>query len=143
MNYVNNKEFIQLIKDFQQRKKENPNERIPEQVGEIFILISNNLAKRYNFSNYTYKDEMIADGILRAVEVFDKFDSEKSNNPFAYFTRVIFRKFIERIKKEKNERSMRDKLILINELYDQQEEDNFRLTHDQIIGDFVFDSKGE
>lgn len=83
---------------------------------------------------------MVSDGILRAVEAFKSFDPSKSSNPFGYFTKVIFRTFVQRIKKEKAERSMRDRLIMTDDLYDLQEGDDCHITKDQVIGDFDFNS---
>ena len=52
-------------------------------------------------TGYTFKEEMINDAILRAIEVFDNYDPEKFNRPFAYFTLVMWRTFLQRIQKEK------------------------------------------
>ena len=139
-NYVDNKQFYQLIKEYQQRRKQNPNERIPESIGQIIILMAKRLATRYNFNAYTFKEEMISDGILRAVEVFNNYDCERWNNPFAYFTKVIFQTYVQRIKKEKDERKKRDNLIMVSDIYTLQEGDDCMITKDQVIGDFAFDS---
>lgn len=104
--------------------------------------MSERLASRHNFSGYTYKDEFISDGVLRAVEAFKSFDPAKSSNPFAYFTKVIYRTFIQRIKKEKTERQMRDELIMVDPIFALQEGDTCPITRDQVIGDFQFDSSG-
>jgi DNA-directed RNA polymerase specialized sigma24 family protein len=101
------------------------------------------LSSRYNFNQYTYRDEFVSDGILRAVEVFRSFDPSKSSNPFGYFTKVIYRTFLQRIKKEKTERQMRDKLIMVNDVYTLQEGDDCQINRDMIIGDFQFDSMGD
>lgn len=141
-HYVDNKRFAQLIREYHQRKQTNPSERIPEEIGGYLIAMSERLASRYNFSNYTYRDEFVQDGILRAVEAFRSFDPNKSSNPFAYFTKVIYRTFIQRIKKEKSERQMRDELIMVNPIFVLQEGDDCQITRDQVIGDFQFDSVG-
>lgn len=141
-HYVDNKRFVLLIREFHERRKLNPAERIPEEIGKYLIAMSERLASRYNFANYTYRDEFVADGILRAVEAFKSFDPEKSSNPFAYFTKVIYRIFVQRIKKEKAERQMRDELIMVDEIFTLQDGDDCKVTRDQIIGDFQFDSMG-
>lgn len=104
------------------------------------MLIAQRLSTRYNFYGYTFRDEMVSDGILRAIEVFDNFDPEKSAYPFSYFSKVIFRSFIQRIKKEKAEMSKRNYLIMVDDIYTLQEGDDCKVTKDQIIGDFQFDS---
>jgi DNA-directed RNA polymerase specialized sigma subunit len=138
-NYIDNKRFTAAIREFYERKLDNPRERIPEEIGGFIILLAKRLATRYNFNGYTYKDEMISDGILRAIEAFKSFDPTRSN-PFAYFTKVIYRTFVQRIKKEKAERSMKDRLIMTDDLFTLQEGDTCNLTRDQVIGDFEFNS---
>lgn len=140
--YVNNKRFQQLIIDYHEKRKINPDQRIPEEVGGFLISIAHRLASRHNFANYTYRDEFTSDGILRAVEAFKSFNPEKSSNPFAYFTKVIYRTFIQRIKKEKLERQKRDELIMVADIFTLQEGDDCLITRDQIIGEFQFDSSG-
>ena len=141
-HYVDNKRFVQLIREFHERRQTNPQERIPEEIGKFLIAMSERLASRHNFANYTYRDEFVADGILRSIEAFKSFDPEKSSNPFAYFTKVIYRTFIQRIKKEKTERQMRDELIMVDPIFALQEGDTCSITRDQVIGDFQFDSSG-
>ena len=43
---------------------------------------------------------MILDGIENCLRYADRFNPEKSNNPFAYFTQITYYSFIRRIKKE-------------------------------------------
>lgn len=138
--YVNNREFQQLIIDYKSIKSKNPQTKIPDSIGKILMLIAQRLSTRFNFNGYTFRDEMVSDGILRAVEVFDNFDPEKSSYPFSYFSKVIFRSFIQRIKREKTEMIKRNHLIMVNEIFTLQEGDDCRVTKDQIIGDFQFDS---
>jgi DNA-directed RNA polymerase specialized sigma24 family protein len=137
--YIDNKRFTAAIREYYERKKTNPNERIPEEIGNFIILLAKRLSTRYNFVNYTYRDEFVSDGILRAVEAFKNFDPERSN-PFAYFSKVLFRSFIQRIKKEKTERAMRDRLIMTDDLFFLQEGDSCNITRDQVIGDYEFNS---
>ena len=41
----------------------------------------------------------------------DRFDPEKSSNPFAYFTQIIYYAFVRRITKEKKQQSIKEKLL--------------------------------
>ena len=140
--YINNKRFSEAIIEYYERKKVNPNEKIPNEIGKYLILIAKNLGTRYNFNAYTFKDEMVSDGILRCIEAFNNFDPSRSN-PFAYFTKVIFRTFIQRIKKEKAERKMRDRLLMTEEIFNLQDGDDCMITKDQVIGDFQFNSSDD
>ena len=59
--------------------------------------------------NYSYRDDMIADGIENCVASVDNFDPDKSNNPFAYFTQIAWNAFIRRIAKEKKQSYIKHK----------------------------------
>ena len=67
------------------------------------MKIAEGLSHKPNFINYTYRDEMIADGIENCLMYFNNFNPDKSNNPFAYFTQIIYYAFLRRIMKEKKQ----------------------------------------
>lgn len=72
--------------------------------GSIY-KIANRLAFASNFINYTYREDMIGDAVVRMIEALTehKFDPERGN-PFSYFTKIAFNAFCNRIKKEKKNR---------------------------------------
>jgi hypothetical protein len=78
-----------------------PPPRLPEYLGQCFLLIAQRLSTKPNFYNYSFRDEMISDGVENAVLMAHNFNVEKYNNPHAYFTTMIFRAYIRRIKREK------------------------------------------
>ena len=41
----------------------------------------------------------------------DRFDPEKSSNPFAYFTQIIYYAFVRRITKEKKQQAIKEKML--------------------------------
>jgi len=115
-HYVNNKEFLQAMIDWKATVVEaEANDEFRPQVtnyiGECFLKIANHLSYRPNFINYTYRDEMISDGIENCLQYVANFNPEKSNNPFAYFTQIIYYAFLRRIAKEKKQTHVRNKII--------------------------------
>jgi hypothetical protein len=105
-HYVNNKDLYDAMVVYkaqvvanQEAGKQNP--RIPHYIGESIMKIATHLAYRPNFANYTFRDEMISDGIENCLLYINNFDPTKSANPFAYFTQIIYFAFIRRIQKEK------------------------------------------
>ena len=44
---------------------------------------------------------MISDGVENCLQYIDNFNPDKSKNPFAYFTQIIYFAFLRRIQKEK------------------------------------------
>lgn len=102
-HYINNADFLAALIEYKKRKQQNPNEPIPNYVGECFMKIAEGLSHKPNFINYTYRDEMIGDGIENCLMYFENFNPDKSNNPFAYFTQIIYFAFLRRIAKEKKQ----------------------------------------
>ena len=64
--------------------------------------ISNRLSYAPNFINYTYREEMVGDALIKMFQALreHKFDPDKGN-PFSYFTKIAFHAFCNRIKGEK------------------------------------------
>ena len=115
-HYVNNAQMLEFIKDYREKllaSRENSTEtpRIPEYLGECIMKIATGLSRKSNFINYSYKDDMILDGIENCIQCMHSFDPEKSSNPFSYFTQVIYFAFLRRIAKEKKQSYIKGKLI--------------------------------
>jgi len=105
-HYVNNEHFLEemvvfraAVKEAEATNGERP--RVPEYIGECLFKIATHLARKPNFANYTFKEDMVSDGIENCLLYIDNFDPEKSKNPFAYFTQIIYYAFLRRIQKEK------------------------------------------
>jgi len=116
LHYVDNKKFLQAMVDWRLKvqKAEDKKRKKPvvtNYIGECFLKIANHLSYRPNFINYTYRDDMISDGIENCLQYMNNFNSEKSSNPFAYFTQIIYYAFIRRIQKEKKQQDVKAKLI--------------------------------
>ena len=73
--------------------------------------MANRLSFKPNFVNYMFKDDMICDGIENCVRYMHNFDSEKSKNPFAYFTQIIYFAFLRRISMEKKQLEIKNKIL--------------------------------
>ena len=115
-HYVDNKKFLEAMTDYRlkcekatARNRRNP--PVTNYIGECFLKIANHLSYRPNFINYTYRDDMISDGIENCLQYMSNFDPAKSKNPFAYFTQIIYYAFIRRIQKEKKQMLVKSKLI--------------------------------
>ena len=115
-HYVDNKKFLEAMKEWKQRCKEaeeegDPQPPVTNYIGECFLKIANHLSYRPNFINYTFRDDMISDGIENCLQYMNNFNPDKSKNPFAYFTQIIYYAFIRRIQKEKKQIQIKSKLI--------------------------------
>ena len=115
-HYVNNKEFLAAMTEYKKlcvEAEESGEEKPPvsNYIGECFLKIANHLSYRPNFINYTYKHDMISDGIENCLMYIHNFNPDKSQNPFAYFTQIIYYAFLRRIQKEKKQTELKQKLI--------------------------------
>ena len=115
-HYVDNKKFLIAMTEYRELriKAEEEGKKRPQvtnYIGECYLKIANHLSYRPNFINYTYRDDMISDGIENCLQYMDNFDPEKSKNPFAYFTQIIYYAFIRRIQKEKKQQQVKQKMI--------------------------------
>ena len=115
-HYVNNKEFLAALIDYRHdvaiaKEKGEPKPRVPEYIGDCFLKIATHLSYRPNFVNYMFKDDMICDGIENCLQYIDNFNPEKSQNPFAYFTQIIYFAFLRRIQREKKQLDIKTRIL--------------------------------
>ena len=115
-HYVNNKDFLAAMTEYRKlvqeaKKKGVQKPPVTDYIGECFLKIANHLSYRPNFINYTFRDDMISDGIENCLQYLDNFNPETSSNPFAYFTQIIYYAFIRRIQKEKKQITIKQRMI--------------------------------
>ena len=96
--YVDPKEFDKCIIDYYESNE------ISEDLATMISKIAHKLSYAPNFINYTYRDEMVGDAIVRMMKalISRKYTHSKGYNPFSYFTKIAFNAFRNRIKREKH-----------------------------------------
>tara|TARA_B100000575_G_scaffold40992_1_gene28607 strand:+ start:639 stop:1136 length:498 start_codon:yes stop_codon:yes gene_type:complete len=114
--YVNNKEFLEAITVYRNsvlkaRDDGTTRPRVPNYIGSCFLKIATHLSYKPNFVNYMFREDMICDGIENCLQYIDNFNPEKSSNPFAYFTQIIYYAFLRRIQKEKKQMEIKNKIL--------------------------------
>ena len=114
-HYVDNEKFFEEIKKWKRRvvdarEVDETDPPSTEYMGECFLKICEHLAMRPNFINYTFRDDLVSDGIENCLLYAHNFNPEKSKNPFSYFTQIIHHAYVRRIVKER-------KLMHIKYLY--------------------------
>lgn len=116
IKYIDNEKFYEamcnFIEDCNQAEadgKELP--RVPEYVGECFILLARNIARAPNFSRYPFIQDMQSDAVLNCIKYIRNFKPTRvdpetgktiKNKPFSYFSQYVFNTFKQSIKTEKN-----------------------------------------
>lgn len=85
--------------------------RITENLGRMFIKLSERYAQRSNWRGYTYVDEMKGQAILQLSQIGLQFDESKSENPFAYYTAAVTNSFTRILNIEKKNQNIRDDML--------------------------------
>lgn len=115
-NYVNNKDFLDALMVYRKQVLEAEQKgldkpKVPSYIGECFLKIATHLSYKPNFVNYMFREDMICDGIENCLQYIHNFNPEKSTNPFAYFTQIIYFAFLRRISKEKKQLEIKAKIL--------------------------------
>lgn len=104
--YLNNADLLQqVIKSHEQK-------RMTDELAKMLTLLCARYASKGNFANYTYNDDMQAYAMMALCRTWKNFDSDKYSNPFAYYTQCVKNCFRQYLKLEKNQRNIRDKLLV-------------------------------
>jgi hypothetical protein len=87
--------------------------------GELSPLMAKYLmmiAERYSyhqwFAGYSFREDMVCTAVVNLCANWHKFNPEKSDNPFAYYTTACYRSFLSYLDAEKKERTIRDELLI-------------------------------
>jgi DNA-directed RNA polymerase specialized sigma subunit len=144
-NYVNNKDLLEALIVYKEACAEaedcgDPTPKVPDYIGSCIFQIATRLATKPNFSGYSYKDDMISDGIENCLQYIHNFNPEKSQNPFAYFTQIIWYAFLRRIQKEKKQMYIRFKSSqMVAHIHDSNDVAIHMNAAPEYINDFISD----
>lgn len=121
VHYVNNKEFSQAVVDYatlvkSAKEKGTDVPRITEYIGRCFLRIAEGLSYKSNFNAYTYREEMVMDGVENCIKACLNYNVNAVTrsglpNAFAYFTQIIYYAFLRRIMKEKKQQEIKMRYI--------------------------------
>jgi hypothetical protein len=105
-NYLNNVDMLEQVRQSLAAKK------MTDEFTNMMILLTERYGNHPNFCNYTYNDDMKAYAIYMICRTWHRFNPERSDNPFAFFTQCIKHSFYQYLNKEKKQRNIRDELLI-------------------------------
>jgi hypothetical protein len=127
-HYVNNRDFslavVEYVKSVQLAESEGQTPpKVTDYIAQCFLKISEGLSHKSNFIRYTYREEMVMDGVencLKAIHNYNIDAATRTGNPnaFAYFTQICYYAFLRRIAKEKKQQEVKFKYIETSGLED-------------------------
>lgn len=119
--YVNNAEFSQAVCDYVETlnlAKENNQSLpiVPDYIADCFMKISEGLSHKHQFIRYSYRDEMVLDGVENCLKAIENYNIEAATrtgkpNAFGYFTMIVWNAFLRRIAKEKRQQDIKMKYM--------------------------------
>lgn len=113
-DFVDNAVLLSEVIKSKRRLAENPelgNAAMTRQLSDMLLLLVTQYSTKGNWTNYSYKDEFVGDAILHLFKKWHKFDETKYNNPFAFFTQIIYRCFLTTLGREKKQQKIKDSLL--------------------------------
>ena len=120
-HYVNNKLFTQAVIDYTREVKKarlagEPDPMVPNYIASCLLKMCEGLSHKSNFIRYTYREEMVMDGVENCLKALANYDGDaktRSGNPnaFGYFTQISWFAFLRRITKEKKQHDLKLRFI--------------------------------
>ena len=120
-HYVDNKKFTQAVIDYTRvvkkaRQSGQPDPIVPDYIASCILRMCEGLSHKSNFIRYTYREEMVMDGVENCLKALANYDGDaktRSGNPnaFGYFTQISWFAFLRRITKEKKQQELKLRFI--------------------------------
>lgn len=104
--YLTNKEMLAELKRCKKKGQ------MSDILARMLQLLCSRYAKKGNFINYSYNEDMQGYAMMMLVRTWNSFDPDKSSNPFAFFTQCIKNSFIQYLNHEKRQRDVRDLMLI-------------------------------
>lgn len=104
--YLTNKELLAEVINAKQKGVMTNN------LANMLMMLTRKYAKKGNFVNYTYNEDMVSYALMMLVRTWNSFNPEKSDNPFAFYTQCIKNSFVQYLNQEKRQRNIRDLLLI-------------------------------
>jgi hypothetical protein len=116
VHYVDNDEMLAAWMAYQEDRKKAAAEGrddpvVPRYLAECILKICHRTAYKYNFINYSYRDEMVSDAIENCLRGINTFNPATSKYIFSYYTTAAWNAFIRRIQREENQSAIKGKII--------------------------------
>lgn len=86
--------------------------KVTDKLIKMIEMIAERYSRKFNFVNYSFREDMVGAAVLNLCNNALKFNPEKSNNPFSFYTTAIHNSFLQYIAEEKKHRQIRDQLLL-------------------------------
>jgi len=85
---------------------------VTERLIKMIWMIADRYSKKGSFVNYSFRTDMVSAAVENLCKNALKFNNEKYDNPFAFYTTAIHNSFLQFIANEKKQQNIRDILLI-------------------------------
>lgn len=105
-HYVTNAELLPLI------ARDKAAGKLSNELAKKLQMIAERFSYSASYVGYSFREDMVSVATVNLVANWHKFDPEKGDNPFAFYTTAVYHSFLHYLGQEKNQRNIRDKLLV-------------------------------
>jgi len=147
IHYVSNADFSQAVLEYVTKVNEAQKSKtilptVPIYIAQCFLKIAEGLSHKSNFIRYTYREEMVMDGVENCLKAVLNYNIEAATrtgkpNAFSYFTQITWFAFLRRIAKEKKQQDIKMKYLTSSGIEEFLNNDNGDANSKAVISSFV------
>lgn len=105
-HYVTNAQLLEAIAEAKKGGK------LTNRLAQYLHMIAERYSFSSSFGGYSFREDMVSFALVNLCANWHKFDPEKSDNPFAFYTTAVYRSFLQYLSEEKKQRDIRDELLI-------------------------------
>lgn len=106
-HYVTNSQLLEAIAADKLNGK-----RLSPRLAKYLFMIAERYSFSSSFGGYSFREDMVSFAVVNLCANWHKFDPEKSDNPFAFYTTAAYRSFLQYLADEKKQRDIRDQMLV-------------------------------
>lgn len=113
-DFIDNKDLLAEIKKSKARLAERPElgqAALTPRLAMMLVKLVDRYATNSSWSGYSYVDEFKGEAVLNLYQKWHKFDDENYDNPFAFYTQVMYHCFLSALSREKKQQKIKDLVL--------------------------------
>lgn len=105
-HYVRNADLLPAVIEAKKLGK------VTDKLIGMIRMIAERYSHKHNFAGYSFREDMVSAAVINLCNNALKFNPEKSDNPFSYYTTGIHNSFLQYMAEEKKHRNIKDALLV-------------------------------
>lgn len=113
-DFIDNKELLKEIIESKRRLERRPSlgsSALTPRLAQMLVMMVDRYATNSSWAGYSYIDEFKGDAILNLYQKWHKFDEKNYDNPFAFYTQIMYHCFLGGLGREKKQQRIKDRML--------------------------------